>query len=139
MIPLPLPHLAAALLGLALPTLASANTFYRCQDANGNTLYTNQKGANKNCTVLSVMAPPAPGTRAPGATPATRTPTPADFPKVAHSEQQARDSDRRTILDSEMANERSLLDKARQAGKPDAVALHERNIEALKKELAKLR
>ncbi|MBK6636380.1 MAG: DUF4124 domain-containing protein [Rhodocyclaceae bacterium] len=141
-----------AALPVVWPALAGANTFYRCTDTSGNTLYTNQKSAHKNCTVLSVMVPPAPGTRPAGGTPATRTPTPADFPKVGQGEQQARDTDRRTILESEMRNEQTQLDEARkrlaEAQKlpspppptlKDSVALHERNIEALKKEMAKLR
>lgn len=148
----PFVRLVLAALPVLWPTLAAANTFYRCVDANGNTLYTNQKSAHKNCTVLSVMVPPAPGTRPATGTPATRTPTPADFPKVGQGEQQARDTDRRTILESELRNEQSQLDAARQqlaeAQKSlsppppvlkDSVALHERNIEALKKEMAKLR
>ena len=148
----PFVRFAVVALPVLWPTLAAANTFYRCVDANGNTLYTNQKSAHKNCTVLSVMVPPAPGTRPATGTPATRTPTPADFPKVGQGEQQARDTDRRTILESELRNEQSQLDAARQqlaeAQKSlsppppvlkDSVALHERNIEALKKEMAKLR
>ena len=148
----PFVRLVLAALPVLWPTLAAANTFYRCVDANGNTLYTNQKSAHKNCTVLSVMVPPAPGTRPATGTPATRTPTPADFPIVGQGEQQARDTDRRTILESELRNEQSQLDAARQqlaeAQKSlsppppvlkDSVALHERNIEALKKEMAKLR
>ena len=101
----PFVRLVLAALPVLWPTLAAANTFYRCVDANGNTLYTNQKSAHKNCTVLSVMVPPAPGTRPATGTPATRTPTPADFPKVGQGEQQARDTDRRTILESELRNE----------------------------------
>jgi len=144
---------AFALLAALFPTLAGANTFYRCTDASGNTLYTNQKNAQKNCTVLSVMVPPAPGGSRPATgNPSTRTPTPADFPKVGQGEQQARDSDRRSILDSELRNEQTQLDAARKelaeaqksptpppAVLKDTVALHERNIEALKKEMAKLR
>jgi hypothetical protein len=129
----------------ALPWLAgsalASNTFYKCIDPEGATLYTNQKIPKGKCTVLSVMQTPA-GASSTGSKPsnsAVRTPTPSDFPKVAQGEQQARDMDRRSILDTELANERTLLDAARKQNRADAVTLHERNIEALNKEMAKLR
>jgi hypothetical protein len=71
---------------------------------------------------------------------------------VSNSEQKARDSDRRAILDKELANELQNAEKARKAlvdagSQPadklqplrDTVALHERNVESLKKELGNLR
>jgi len=139
-------------LPLLLPLAATANTLYKCTDESGVTLYTNQKTAKKNCTVLSYQPPP-PAPAAVGAKPrASATPTPADFPRVSGSEQKARDGDRRAILDKELANESQNLEKARktlvEAGAQppaklqplrDTVALHERNIEALKKELGNLR
>ncbi|MCC6658486.1 MAG: DUF4124 domain-containing protein, partial [Rhodocyclaceae bacterium] len=74
----------------------------------------------------------------------------------------ARDNDRRKILDQELATEQKMLDEARKAlaeqeavrtgdernyqrvldrlqPYKDKVALHERNIEALKKEIGNLR
>ncbi len=148
-----LPVVALLLLAAATPPAwAQSNTFYRCVDASGATLYTNQKTAKGKCTVLSVMAPPpAASGKATGGSSATRTPTPTDFPRVGQGEQLARDSDRRSILEKELSNERNQLDGARkqlaEAQKlptppapalKDAVALHERNIEALTKEMAKL-
>jgi hypothetical protein len=131
----------AVLPGSIAPALAS-NTFYRCTDPAGATLYTNQKIPKGQCTVLSVMQTPANGsaTARPGsaAQSSARNPTPSDFPKVAQSEQKARDTDRRSILMAELANERNLLDAARKQNRPDAAALHERNIEALNKEMARL-
>ena len=139
-------------LPLLLPFAATANTLYKCTDESGVTLYTNQKTAQKNCTVLSYQPlPPAPA--AAGTKPrASATPTPADFPRVSGSEQKSRDGDRRAILDKELANESQNLEKAKKtlfdagAQPPDklqplrdTVALHERNIEALKKELGNLR
>jgi len=140
---------------LVLPLLlappAMANTLYKCTDDSGAVLYTNQKTAKKNCTVLSYQAPPsAPGS---GAKPrAAATPTPGDFPRVSGSEQKARDSDRRAILDKELANELQHVENARKAltgagNQPadklqplrDTLALHERNVESLKKELGNLR
>jgi hypothetical protein len=95
-------------------------------------------------------AAPAP---AAGAKPrASATPTPGDFPRVSGNEQKSRDGDRRAILDKELANESQNLEKAKKAlfdagTQPpdklqplrDTVALHERNIESLKKELGNLR
>ena len=137
-----------------LPAGASANTLYKCTDAAGGVLYTNQKTANKNCIVLSVQLPPPPP-REPGATRvrSAPTPTPTDFPRVSEQQQSARDSDRRAILERELATERGHLDSAKrtladaakaaggtsmQAAK-DAIALHERNIDALTREMGKLR
>ena len=137
---------------LLLPLAATASTLYKCTDDSGVVLYTNQKAPKKNCTVLSQQAPTAApggnGTRQRAAT----TPTPGDFPRVSGNEQRARDGDRRAILDKELANEMQNAEKARKAladagNQPadklqplrDTVALHERNVESLKKELGSLR
>jgi hypothetical protein len=139
-------------LPVLLPFTATANTFYKCTDEAGVVLYTNQKTAKKNCTVLSYQPPP-PASAGSGTKPrASTTPTPGDFPRVSGSEQKTRDGDRRAILDKELANELQNLEKARKAlfdagSQPpdklqplrDTVALHERNVESLKKELGNLR
>ena len=139
---------------------AQSDTLYRCTDATGITLYTNQKLKSGTCAVLSVKAVPAPKQGATGGTTGStagssasaKLATPTDFPKVVEKEQKARDTDRRSILESEMRNEKTQLDTARkqladasklsanpEAGLKDTVSLHERNIEALNKELGKLR
>ena len=135
------------------PLAATANTLYKCIDDSGVVLYTNQKSNKKNCTVLSqqMAAPPSQGNSTARPRPVT-TPTPGDFPRVSGQEQKARDSDRRVILDKELINEQQLADKARKdlldasslapdklQPLRDTLALHERNIESLKKELGKLR
>ncbi len=137
---------------LLLPLAATANTLYKCTDDSGLVLFTNQKTKNKNCVVLSQQAPAATtggsGTKAR----ASATPTPGDFPRVSGNEQKARDGDRRAILEKELANELQNADKAKKAlfdagTQPaeklqplrDTVALHERNVESLKKELGNLR
>lgn len=135
---------------------AVADTLYKCADAEGRTTYTNNKGNAKNCTVISrdqpvsTFSPPKGNAKAP---------TPGDFPKVGAGEQKARDGDRRAILDQELATEQKSLDDARHAlaqqeatapaGQPraperlkpyqDTVQLHERNVEALKKEIGNLK
>ncbi|TRZ94203.1 MAG: DUF4124 domain-containing protein [Rhodocyclaceae bacterium] len=137
---------------LLLPLNAAASTLYKCTEQSGAVLYTNQKTSKKNCTVLSQQSPPPPpATSGAKQRPAT-TPTPGDFPRVSGNEQKARDTDRRTILDQELANEQQNAEKARKAlfdagiqppekihSLRDTVALHERNVESLKKELGNLR
>ncbi|MFZ2628299.1 MAG: hypothetical protein WAX67_05395 [Rugosibacter sp.] len=76
-------------------------------------------------------------------------PTPADFPRVAGNEQKSRDNDRRAILEKELSTEQAHLAQARKLAdtaslqktqaQRDTVALHERNIQALQKELGNLR
>lgn len=132
---------------------AQASTLYRCTDAGGAVLYTNQKAMNRQCAVLSVRVPRAPdaiASAAPAANPNRSSaiqnrdfvppaPTPADFPRVTTGEQRSRDTDRRAILENELSNERSNLENARKQAQKDSIALHERNIEALSKEMSKLR
>ena len=143
---------AFLVLPLLLPFAATANTLYKCTDDSGVVLYTNQKTAKKSCTVLSYQAPPATPVASGAKTRPAATPTPGDFPRVSGNEQKTRDGDRRAILDKELANEQENLEKAKKtlfdAGSQpadklrplrDTVALHERNIESLKKELGNLR
>lgn len=142
-------------------SVAHADTLYKCTDAAGHTTYTNQKAEAKNCVILSQDKPVSTFT-APPARPRASTPTPENFPKVSSETQKGRDSDRRRILEDELASERRGLDDAkrtlaeqeavREGGernyqkyldriKPlqDSVQLHERNVEALQKELANLK
>jgi hypothetical protein len=142
-------------LPLLLPFAATASTLYKCTEESGVVLYTNQKSPKKHCVVLSHTPAPsaatAPAAGAPRAR-ASATPTPSDFPRVSGNEQKSRDNDRRAILDKELANESASAEKARKAvqeagNQPadklqalrDTLALHERNIEALKKEISNLR
>lgn len=149
---------------LALPWVASANTLYKCQGPDGRTTYTNQKTQQK-CEVISQDKPVSTFTP-PAARP--RQATPADFPRVNGEQQKARDNDRRAILEQELAGEQRNLDAAKkelveqentvlpeeriagggiQGGKReerlrsyrDRVQLHERNIEAIRKEISNLR
>ena len=138
-------------IALLLPLTATASTLYKCTDDSGVVLYTNQKTSKKDCIVLSQQSPPPPASSAIRQRSAT-APTPGDFPRVSGTEQKARDSDRRAILDKELSNELQNLEKARKAlfdagSQPperlqplrDTAALHERNVDSLKKELGNLR
>lgn len=150
---------------LLLPWLAPAmaDTLYKCKDEEtGQVLYTNQKGSAKNCTILSRDQPISTFTPPPRAPGAAKAPTPADFPKVDGDTQKSRDTDRRKILEQELATETQNLEKSRkdlaeqEAQRPgneqnfqktqerlqpykDRVALHDRNVEALKREIANLK
>lgn len=132
---------------------------YKCVDDDGHVTYTNSKPAPKaKCTQLSrdQRVSTVPGRAAPS------TPSPAGFPKVDGDTQKARDTDRRKILEQELSTEQKNLDQAKKElaeqeairtgdernyqrvldrlqPYKDKVALHERNIEALKKEIGNLR
>lgn len=134
---------------------------YKCVDADGHVTYTNAKSAAKGCKVLSQD-------QRVSTVPGRATPSPAGFPRVDSDTQRSRDSERRGILDQELINEQRNLEQARkdlaeQEANPrpdernvggsinqaklqerirpwkDRVALHERNIEALRKEIANLK
>ena len=155
-------YFLAALLA-ALPV--QADVMYQCVDDSGHKSFSNVKSSAKGtrCKIMDL----GPAVAAPAPKAAVKTPTPADFPKVDGSTQKARDTDRRRILETELAAEQRNLDEARKTlaeqeatvlpgeriqgggvagGKVgervqpyrDKVALHERNIAAIQKELAKL-
>jgi hypothetical protein len=155
-----IPHLLSCLMGscaLIGTELVQADILYKCQDNTGVVLYTNQKGSAKNCTILSRDLPVtsiAPPPRTTGRAAAFGAPSPIGFPRIDSDTQRSRDSDRRKILEQEYASEQQSLEKAKQAlldGEAtrqqaermqylrDGVALHERNLDALKRELANLK
>ena len=146
------------LTSLLLTPSAVLADVYKCVDDDGHVTYTNAKPSSKaKCTALSrdQRVSTVPGR-------ASNAPSPSGFPKVDADTQKARDNDRRKILDQELATEQKMLDEARKAlaeqeavrtgdernyqrvldrlqPYKDKVALHERNIEALKKEIGNLR
>jgi hypothetical protein len=146
--------LALLIAAVAMPV--SAQTIYKCIDANGGTLISNTR-VDKNCKAVvsgpeSSMSPPPPPRAKPVG--ASANPSPAGFPRVQEDTQRARDTDRRHILDQELAGEQRNLEQARKdlseqealRGSPermapyrDRVAQHERNIQAIQKELSNLR
>lgn len=151
-------RLAALLIStLALP--ASAQTIYKCVDSAGGTLISNSR-VDKNCKAIvtgvenAMPALPA-AVRVPRPAGAAANPTPAGFPKVEEGAQKARDNDRRHILEQEMAGEQRSLEQAKKdlaeqesqrGGSADRltpyrerVGQHERNIQAIQRELSSLR
>ena len=150
---------------LTVSCLAQANTLYKCESADGRMTYTNQKGNAKNCEIIA-QDKPVSIFSAPAAKP--RQATPSDFPRVNGEQQKVRDSDRRAILEQELANEQKNLEAAKktlaeqeglilpeeriagggiQRGKREAriqsfrdkLQLHERNIESIRREIGKLK
>jgi hypothetical protein len=143
-----------ALLIALLPLSVSAQTIYKCIDANGSTTYASSR-LDKNCKVISSgpeNAMPAPKARPAGA---AANPSPAGFPRVQEDTQKARDGDRRHILEQELAGEQRNLEQAKKElaeqeatrGGPsdravpyrERVGQHERNIQAIQKELGNLK
>jgi len=140
------------------PVLAS--TIYKCTDPGGGILISNSK-VDKSCRAVVSGADPAPASAPVGAKPrgAAANPSPAGFPKVAEDTQKARDNDRKRILEQEQASEQKNLEQARKelaeqeaikSPDPtrtverlqpyrDRVSQHERNLQAIAKELSAIR
>jgi hypothetical protein len=143
------------LLGVAAGAAAQGSVC-KYVDASGNIVFSNlppEKGMRKISCMSGEEAPQK-------STPVAKSaPTPGGFPRVDPGTQKSRDDVRRKVLADELAAEEALLSEARVAyanGAPaplpeeqanaekyreriarmrQAVALHERNIEALKKEI----
>ncbi len=155
------PGYLLAILCLA-PVLVQAE-IYKSVDANGHVTYSSTpiKGGKKIVLEpLSTMLPPA------RTQPAA---SPKDFPKVDGTTQKGRDNTRRKILEDELGSEQKLLEESIQRLKEgeanpevykgqdgkthrnmakyeekiktlnEQVDLHQKNIEALKTELSKLK
>lgn len=133
---------------------------FKCVDEAGHVTYTNSKTSSKGCSVLA--RDQAVSSVSGGGRPAVPAPSSGGaaggsggFPRVDVGTQKARDSDRRRILEEELHSEQGALDAAnrqlaeqdgarrgsgdRQPPLRDKVQLHERNIEALKREISNLR
>ena len=159
--------LPLSLLGLMLSQQAQAE-IYKCTDGSGISTFTDNPRSfgRKQCVSMNmdpIVTVPAPARRersdrdrianekrAPRFTP----PTPSSFPRVDSGTQQKRDLTRRAVLEDEMATEQRLLADAQRdldaAQKPpgnpsrlpqlrNEVIAHQKNIEALQKELQRLR
>jgi hypothetical protein len=157
----------AALAGLGAGAPAQAE-IYRCIDAKGHKEY-NDSGKKGNCTLLdipgAISAParrPAPAAPRPNNPAPAAAPSPSDFPKVDNAEQKARDLDRRLILQEELKSEEAKLAELKKefnGGEPerhgnernyakyqervaqmkDSISRAEKNVEALKREIANIR
>jgi len=144
---------------LVLPAPRALADIWECVDASGNKRFTNIKSEAKGCKMLDV---PATNTVQGGKSPGKAAESPKNFPKVDGETQKQRDSDRRRILDQELANEQKLLDQAKKELSEQEsqrlgsernyqrvlerlepykkkVKLHEDNVANLKRELANVR
>lgn len=133
-------HASLCLLLICAFSSAQADTLYKCSEKGSDSvLFTNQRVSGKNCVVLS-NTPSSSSSTSSGPRPrASGTPTPSDFPRVSTDTQKERDTNRRTILEQELAIEQRNLDEARKSGNTAKVQLHERNILALQKEISNLK
>jgi hypothetical protein len=141
----------------------SVTEIWKCRGADGRWTYTNDRreAERQKCEVVTRqinVAPPPPARSAPAA-PSAR---PGNFPRESPAERERRAANSREILEKELATEEAALAKARQElaaqeavrygnernyarvierlqPYKDSVDTHERNIEALKRELGNLR
>jgi hypothetical protein len=162
------PFFTAAIALALAPVAFAQGTVWKCSDSDGRAHYTNIKKdtEGKSCQVVTkevsvVPAPPA-GTQSANRSAAAQTATPPNFPRVDRETQKSRDDSRRRILEDELATEEKGLADAKaklteqesvrfgdeknyqrvlDRLKPyqDAVERHERNVAALRRELASLR
>jgi hypothetical protein len=146
----------------ALSLVAHAQAIYKCVDEDGGTRFTNIAAEAKGCEAVSFIPfeRPSPPASAPGASstakPQSRaapSPTPSSFPRIDRATQQARDNDRRRILEQELSYEQKLLAEAKQelAAQDHTVArerldsyrrrvrMHEDNVANIRREISNLR
>ena len=144
--------LALALGSLAMPAAAQLTEIFKCRDARGQWTYTNdrrqaEKDKCEQVTTQVNVAPPQKGAR------------PSNFPRESSAERAAGKGRQLEILQRELASEQAALTKAQQALaeqesirsgdernyarveerlKPfqEAVDSHQKNIEALRREIA---
>ena len=127
---------------------------YKCVDPNGRPLYTSDRKdtAGKKCELVSREVNVVPATKA------ARAASPSGFPKETAGDRAAAKGRQREILEQELANEQKLLGDAKQklaeqeavrSGDErnyakvlerlqpykDSVETHEKNVEALRREL----
>jgi hypothetical protein len=151
------------LAGLCAGAHAGADTLiYKCVDEHGRIEFTDT--IKRGCKVLDLPSSiPAPAQQRPGASrPAAPALAPADFPKVNGAQQRARDDDRRDILNDELRSEEKKLAELRRDfndGQPerqgnernyakyqervaqmkDNIGRAEKNIDALRREIANIK
>lgn len=145
-----------ALGSLAMPASAQLTEIFKCRDARGHWTYTNdRRQAEKDkCELVAsqINVQPAPKAGRPAS-------SPSSFPRESSAERAAGKGRQREILQQELASEEAALTKARQALaeqesvrsgdernyarveerlKPfkESVESHQKNIEALRREIA---
>lgn len=157
-----MPHLGALLLvvivGVALTAPARAQSeIWKCVDERGRPLYTSDKRetAGKKCELVSKEVNVVPAQKA------AARPSPAGFPKESAADRAAAKSKQRETLENELSQEQAMLaDAKRKLAEQeairtgdeknyarvldrlrpyqDAVEVHTKNVDALKRELGNL-
>lgn len=148
-------------LSLICPAVAVHAETCKYVDSDGRVIYSNTpnnppKNATREKCFADLAPKPAPAQPAAAVKPRT------DFPKVDGTTQRKRDDDRRRILEEELAEEQERLEDAKQelteqesvrSGDErnyqrfldrvqpyrDTVATHERNVDAIKREISNLK
>ena len=140
----------------AMPAYAQVTEIYKCYDENGRPLYTSDKRdtRGKKCELVSREVNVVP-------TPPGRRISPGSFPKESASDRANAKGRQREILEKELVTEQQLLAKAqkdltdqeairtgdernyarvleRLQPYKDSVETHQKNIEALRRELTNL-
>ncbi len=148
--------LALGLLAWGPARAQQIQTLWSCKDKDGRTLFTSQKAdtAGKECKVISEE-------RVSSAAPAAKAKSPANFPRETASERVAAKTRQRETLERELSQEESMLADSRKklaeqeairTGdeknyqrvldrlKPyqDTVEVHQKNVEALRREIGNL-
>jgi len=155
--------LASLTLLLACGAAYGQGVIYKCTPPNGSTEYTDvYRGSYCKSMDLPGTVVPAPARRATAPARSTPAATPGDFPRVDNAEQRARDADRRAILEDELKTEMQKLLELRKefnGGEPerrgdernyakyqervaalrDSISRSEKNVDALKREIANIR
>jgi len=155
-------------LSVLLALLASAaahGQIYKCQPPGGSVEFTDiNRGSYCKLMDLPGMTVPAPARRSGPAAARASQPvsTPGEFPRVDSAEQKARDADRRGILEDELKTEQQKLADLRRefnGGEPerrgdernyakyqervaslrDSISRSEKNVDALKREIANIK
>jgi hypothetical protein len=148
---------------LACGAAHAQGVIYKCTPPNGSTEYTDvYRGSYCKSMDLPGTVVPAPARRATAPARSTPATTPGDFPRVDNAEQRARDADRRAILEDELKTETQKLLELRKefnGGEPerrgdernyakyqervaalrDSISRSEKNVDALKREIANIR
>jgi hypothetical protein len=140
-------YLALLIGGLTLPAQAA---IYKCVNADGDILFTDNKRSGA-CKLVVPGAGIATSVESPRRR-ASSSPSPSDFPRVDRQTQNRRDDVRRSLLLEERGNEEKALATTRaslastkalgaeeRTRLVESQRLHEKNIEMLDKELARIR
>ena len=154
-------HRFVALLAVIFMQPAAWAETCKYVDADGRVIYSNTPNTPpKGATKVKCFEDPSPKTAVAPTKPSSESK--AKAPRVSEDAQKARDGDRRRILEQELADETTQLAQAKEQlvaqeairngnernyqrfldrVQPyrDAVATHERNLEALKREIANLK